>query len=272
MTLTLYTVNGTGAASSTDPGQYPAQVAQALLPSAWKYLADQFSGLLTIPLIKWVPIDYPAAIYPMGASVDTGIANLVAAIQRTGPGSPKALAGYSQGALVTSSVWRDYVLEGSLSAYEADFKAAVNWGNPMRCPTIPANGNAYAGWAPRSGGGISGTNDLTAAQTPSWWYDFANPNDLYTDSPVGTAAGSDEELIYNMIVTTNFGGTLAGLLKLIESAIEQFTQPLTEIIGIATAIFNALDFAGAGASAGHYTYDITPAITYLTEIGEQYAA
>ena len=39
------------------------------------------------------------------------------------------------------------------------------------------------------------------------WYDFANPNDLYTDSPVGTNAGTDEELIYNCIMVENFGNT-----------------------------------------------------------------
>lgn len=275
MILNLFTVNGTGALGPTDPGQYPVQVAEALLPSGWQFLADQLGGLATVPLINWVPINYPAAVYPMGASVNTGVANLVAAIASTPVGTPKGFAGYSQGAIVTSTVWRDYVLSptGQLNAYLNDFEAGgtVNWGNPLRCPTIPANGNTYAGWAQQSGGGISGTNDLTAAQTPSWWYDFADPNDLYTDCPVGTAAGADETLIYQLIVTTNFGGTLEGLLTLVESAIDQFNQPLTEVIGIATAIYNGLTFAAAGPAAGHYTYQIGPAISYLTEVALQYA-
>lgn len=267
--LNLFTVNGTGAAGPYDPGQYPVQVAQALLPSDWQFVADQIDGLRTDPLINWVPIDYPASIYPMGASVDKGIAALVSAIQQT-PG-PIALAGYSQGAIVTSTVWRDHLLTGDLRSRVNDIVAAVNWGNPMRCPTIPANGNTYAGWAPQKGGGISGSNDLTAAQTPSWWLDFANPNDLYTDSPVGTAAGEDEQLIYNLIVTTSFGGTLAGLLVIIEELIEQFTNPLAEVIGIAEAIWNGLVFLFAGPSAGHYTYDIGPAISYLRQVALQYA-
>lgn len=276
MTLLVYTVNGTnfgpGPADPRDPGQYPVQVAQALLPTPWQYVADALDGLETRSLVDWVPIAYPAQIYPMGASADAGTANLAAAIAASPVGTPKALAGYSQGALPTSTVWRDYILNpnGPLHAYLNDFVAAVNWGNPMRCPGI-ANGNTFAGWAIPSGGGISGPNNLTADQTPNWWLDFANPNDLYTDCPAGTQAGADETLIYNLIVTKNFGGTLAGLIKIIESLVGQFHQPLIEVIGIATAVWNGLRFVGAGPAAGHYTYNIGPAIAYLHSVATQHA-
>ena len=161
MTLTFYTVDGTLAASDTDPGQYPNQVAVALLPSEWQFVADQLAGLATVPLLDWVPTAYPAAVYPMGASVNTGVAQLITNIQASPLGTPKGLAGYSQGAIVTSTVWRDYILNpsGSLHAYLPDFEAggSVTWGNPMRAPNV-CNGNTYAGWAPQSGGGISGSN------------------------------------------------------------------------------------------------------------------
>lgn len=269
MPLTLFTVNGTAAPNPYDPAQYPVQVARALLPSGEKIFADKLDGVATVPLINWVPIGYSALVYPMGKSVAEGIALLVAAIKNIGPGTSKALAGYSQGSIITSTVWRDYILNpsGTLHAYLNDFKGAVNWGNPMRAPGV-CNGNTYAHWAPQSGGGISGTNDLTAAQTPSWWLDFANPNDLYTDSPVGTAAGKDEQLIYDMIVTENFGGTLKGLLALVESVAVQFLSPINEVIGIAIAVFNGLRFLTAGPGSGHYTYDIGPAISFLTQVAE----
>jgi hypothetical protein len=279
VTLTFYTVDGTLAASDTDPGQYPNQVAVALLPSDWQFVADQLAGLATVPLLDWVPTAYPAAVYPMGASVNTGIAQLITNIQASPLGTPKGLAGYSQGAIVTSTVWRDYILNpsGSLHAYLPDFEAggSVTWGNPMRAPNV-CNGNTYAGWAPQSGGGISGSNDLLPSQTPSWWLDFANPNDLYTDSPVSVSAdgtsivlndtAEDEELIYNLIVTSNYGGTLKGLLALVEQAADQLKEPLSEVIGIATSIYNGLTFVAAGPAAGHYTYDITPAISYLQHV------
>lgn len=270
--LTLFTGNGTGAAGPLDPGQYPVQAATALLPSPWQFIADQLDGIATQSLINWIPIDYPASVYPMGSSVNVGIANLVTAIRSQPVGTPKSLSGYSQFAICTSTVWRDHILSpaGDLHDYLDDFVAAVNWGNPMRCPGI-ANGNAYAGWAIPSGGGISGTNDLTPAQTPPWWLDFANHNDLYTDSPVGTDAGADEQRIYELIVTTSFGGTLAGLLRIIEQLAEQFANPLAEVIGIAEAIWNGLVFLFAGPNAGHFTYDIGPAISYLQQVAQQYA-
>ncbi|PIJ36723.1 hypothetical protein BMW24_003385 [Mycobacterium heckeshornense] len=277
MTLNLVTINGTGS-YPTDPTNFPSMVALALLPSGWQIVADKLDGLATVPLINWLPLDYPMAIYPMGASENTGIANTIALIQSTP--APIAVAAYSQGADVWSKVWRDHVLnpDGELHDRLNDFVAAVTWGNPHRAPNV-CNGNDYAGWAHQSGGGIAGTDDLLPDQIPPWWLDFANPNDLYTDSPVSVSGGKivmtdtaiDEQLIYNMVVTQNFGGTLEGLLTLVEQAVEQFTNPLAEVIGIATAIWNGLTFAAAGPAAGHYTYDPTPAISYLQQIATQYA-
>lgn len=281
MTLTLYTVNGT-ASYPTDPTNFPSLVAYALLPSGEQIFADKLDGLATTDSINWVPTDYPMATYPMGASVDVGVEVLGNNIAATPIGTPKALALYSQGAIVGSTIWRDHVLnpDGELHPYLTDFVGSVTWGNPMRAPNV-CNGNTYAGWGIQGGGGISGVNDLLPYQVPAWWLDFANPNDLYTDSPVdissdGTKvvmndAATDEELIYNMVVSENFGGTLEGLLKLIVSVIEQFINPIGFIIGLATSIFNGLQFLAAGPAAGHYTYDPTPAIGYLSELAVRYS-
>jgi hypothetical protein len=287
MTLTLYTVNGTAAAGPYDPAQFPIMVANALIPDGEQKFADKLDGLNTLPLINLWANPYPASTYPMGASVNTGIVNLLGAVLASPVGTPKALAGYSQGAIVTSTFWRDYVLSpaGPAHAYLNDFVAAVTWGNPMRCPGV-AYGNDYAGWTKPSGGGISGTNDLLPSQTPSWWYDFANPNginsgaDLYTDSPVALSADGtsivmddaavDEMLIYNCIVTTSFFGTLEGLLKILWRLIEQFTRPWDEIVGLAESIWNGLTFISEGPAAGHYTYDVGPAISYMSSVATQY--
>jgi PE-PPE domain len=276
--LTLYTANGTGS-FPTDPTNYPSLVALALLPSGEQIFADKLDGTATTQLVDWVPTDYPMATYPMGASVNTGVQVLGNNIAASPVGTPKALLGYSQGGIVTSTILRDHVLNGELSAYKNDFVAGVTWGNPMRAPNV-CNGNDYAQWGHQTGGGISGANDLLPSQTPSWWFDFANPNDLYTDSPVTISAdgstivmndaAKDEELIYNMVVSENFGGTLEGLLQLVVSAVEQFLTPLKFIIGLATSIWNGLTFVAAGPNAGHYTYDPTPAIDYLASVAAQH--
>lgn len=272
--LNLLTINGTSS-FPTDPNNYPSMVALALTPSPWQAVADKIDGIATSPLINWLPLNYPMATYPMGASVATGITNAIAVLNAN-PG-PFAVAAYSQGSIVWSTLWRDHILSptGDLHDRLDDVVAAVNWGNPMRAPGV-SNGNAYAGWAMPAEqygvqtGGIAGTNDLTVAQTPSWWLDFVNPNDLYTDCPVGTQAGTDEMLIYN-IVMSMAAPSVGAVIALLESAVVQLSSPIAELIGVIEAIVNGLTFVAAGPSAGHYTYSVDPAIAYLTEVAQQYA-
>lgn len=343
---TIFTVNGTGSRGPDDPGQYPVQVANALIVHEWQRFAAKLDGRRNLEPWKWFAVDYPAIVFPMGSSVDTGVANCVAAIGFT-PG-PFALAGYSQGAVVTSHVWRDHILNpnGELHGrYVAgDFLGAVNWGNPCRAPGI-ARGNVYAEWAVPSGGGIAGSgrtsvasgplggllpagggtgigdilkdvglghlspsggllkdaglqlpgggaplgslggilgglgglltphtvgdragnDDLTTAETPDNWLDFANPNDLYTDCPDG-AAGHDENLIYQIVMSRSVLGGFEAVIAMMLDAAEQFTRPVQAVTGMAEAIYNGMRFAAAGPSAGHYTYDIRPAIRWLAEL------
>lgn len=129
-TATLLTVNGTGVADPFGAG-FPADLARALLTQA--------EGMW-----KWQPVGYPAAAFPMGPSVCVGRAALCAQIRRH-PG-PVALSGYSQGALIVGTVWRDDILaaDGVLHHRLDDVAAIVNYGDPMRCPGV-ANGNAFAG-------------------------------------------------------------------------------------------------------------------------------
>ena len=92
----------------------------------------------------WAGVSYAGAAFPMAPSIDEGIANLAGMIAAT-PGT-FALSGFSEGAIVTCRIWRDYILnpEGELHDRLGDIIGHVTWGNPMRCPGI-ANGNAMAG-------------------------------------------------------------------------------------------------------------------------------
>ena len=237
---TLFTVNGTGVDMWTG---YPADVARALGDEQY----------------YWQPIGYPSAVFPMGKSVDAGVSELVNQINRH-PGT-FAMIGYSQGAIVTCKVWRDHILnpDGDLHHRLGDIFAHITYGNPMRAVGV-ANGNVYAGQPlPEkvdftTPGGIAGSDDLTAAQTPDFQLDFANNNDLYTSCPTGDA-GKVEQNIYDIVQKASF-------LNIISIA-----KDLTAPIGTVEAIINGLTFAAAGPTAGHWTYDIGPAIRYLTERG-----
>ncbi|WP_132855842.1 cutinase family protein, partial [Mycobacteroides abscessus] len=146
----LFTVAGTGA--GWDAG-YPADLARAVLD-----------------LFRWQGIGYPAAAFPMGQSVDAGIAELLRQMKLRLDRFPAAkfvLVGYSQGAIVTSII------------------GAVTYGNPCREVGV-ANGNRAAGWPVPAGRGIG---DDRLVGTPAWWYDYAHGansvwgRDIYTDTP-----------------------------------------------------------------------------------------
>ena len=254
MTLALFTVGGTGEAGPTDPNQFTTQVAQGLMPSAWQIIADKLDGLASVVPITWFPINYPAAVYPMAPSVQNGRENLVAAIQATA--GPFVLCGYSQGAIVTGVVWSQDILapQGVLHSRLTDVAAIFTFGDPLRCPGV-ANGNLLAGIPLPSDldgdvtGGIAGPADLTAAQTPDFFYSFALDGDLYASAPVGTdpwqneaATGRVETGIYNIVQEATFIDVVAVAADL-----------LTPVATV-EAIINGLTFAAAGANAPHWHY------------------
>lgn len=269
--IVLMTWAGTGSPMDNTAWPQPAAVAQAAV--------DAFPNLFT-----WQPVgNYPASIFSpnMGASALDGYNEGVRLATQVWPNNLIIPLGYSQGAICGSWWWKNWAIP---NGQQSRIPAALMWGNPLRSPGY-ANGNKYAGWGmpgKRDGqvtGGIAGPDCLTPAQTPDNWLDFVwlggdgGATELYTNAPVGTnpwskepGVGLDETLIYQMIVTKDFGGTLEGLVALIESAVEQFINPIDMVIAMAEAIWNGLQFVGAGPSADHYAYDLTPMINYLTQV------
>ncbi len=219
----------------------------------------------------WQPVEYPAETFPMWPSILQGIFNLEAEINRH-PGKI-VLDGYSQGAIVVSVIWRDYILSptGPLHHRLDDVVAVITYGNPMRCPG-KANGNLIAGKplpSEVSGyvtGGIAGPNCLKPDQVPDFFLDFANNGDLYACSPVGetpwdeeTEVGENQTLIYNMIMEI----TGADFIDMAKKLMEIVAQPLSQLLPLVQAIGNGVLFFGQGPRSGHYTYDVAPAAHYL---------
>jgi hypothetical protein len=259
----MYTVAGT-AAPSTD-SEYPHDLATD--PSV-------------TPYFDWVGVDYPAATFPMGPSVNTGIQNLVSLIA-SNPGT-FAISGYSQGAIVTCRVWRDYILnpDGQLHDRLNDIVAHVTWGNPLRCPG-KANGNGLVSppieLPARDGvvtGGIAGPDDLTPWQTPDWHIDFAHDGDLYADCPTGLdpwsneePAGADETAIYNMVQ-----GTITGRDSLLLTIGELLTNPIGEMIPLIEAMINGIQFLADMNTHNDYTETMQPAARWLSQRGQSVPA
>jgi hypothetical protein len=216
-------------------------------------------------LFYWQPIgNYDAQAFPMKPSYDQGIEELVLQCRKHA-GKPKVLAGYSQGAIVTSRVMKHEVLNpgGRLHDLKDEFVGGLTWGNPDREFGV-ANGNAFAGWPIPEGRGI--TDDRLDA-TPSWWLDFAHganspwKRDLYTDAP-NDAAGLDMTMIWHLVENV----TISSLSGLLVKLLEVVQKPMEEIV----PLFRAVLYAGAFFFTGtgpHVNYDIDPAVRYLRQLG-----
>ena len=252
--ITLLTVNGTGVTMWDGP---PADTARALGDERW----------------LWQPIGYPSATLNMLASRQAGEQELVRQILLH-PGKI-VLAGYSQGALITGTVWRDHILNptGDLHHRLGDVSAIIHWGDPMRCPGI-ARGNQFAGLPMPSNldgqttGGIAGPDCLTAEQTPDFLLSFCNNGDLYAAAPVGadpwhaeSEVGKVEKLIYDIIQQATFLDVMAVAGEILKAVF----MPMAYLIPLIQAIANGILFFGAGMNAPHYHYPIDGAVGYLRQ-------
>jgi hypothetical protein len=290
MTPVLITVNGTGDPDPADTTGFAGMLGSMVGGvNPWEIVADMKAGTaVPAPPWHWQPIGYPASVFPMQPSVDNARAQIVAALggppspyyaAEVYPSGPFALSGYSQGAIVTDTVWTQDILatNGVLHHRLADCVSVVNFGDPWRSPGI-SNGNTYQG-IPGPGtldgavtGGIGGPLDLTEAQTnyPNSLgkpvvMSFALAGDLYASAPVGgkpwtaeAGAGLVGTSIYSFILSGSFGSFIAIIGDLLVP------------IGTIEEIINGIQFAAAGTNAPHWQYGnqgcVAAAAQYLTEL------
>lgn len=242
----LFTAQGTGVDMFTG---YPADTARALLD-----------------MYQWQPIgNWPATAFPMQQSYDAGIAELIVQVRNWCPRVGKrkcALAGYSQGAIVTAMFFKRHVQPvGAEFHYliEQDrIIGAVTWGNPCRERGV-ARGNDYAGWPTDDSGGIG---DELMHDTPVWWLDFAHTanspwgRDIYTATPFN-ATGTDMRAIWPIVKNVDFAKLFARLGAVL-------TNPTVELYAAAQAVLYAgMFFLSNPPTLAHINYDPQPAIDYL---------
>lgn len=206
--LFCFSVGGTGEPTGTGN---TAQVGSALNPAYW----------------NWTPVSYSASLYPMQDSINDGISKLVAAIQTVPVGTKIALIGVSQGAVVTSKVWETEFVSSSGSLHNRlnDVVASVTFGNPRRMA------GSHAAGTPDPGGHGIATNDLQT-NVPTWWYDYADPDDIVPTVPDGAGGvyasqlydfltntwNGDSDTLLNTVLDTfrNPAGTVSSTVELLE--------------------------------------------------------
>jgi hypothetical protein len=243
---TLFTVQGTGVDMWTGP---PADLARAV-EADW----------------EWQPIgNYPASPFPMWASIWQGITELRFQLRRHADLNPTgriALAGFSQGAIVTSWVYKwDIALPGGiLHDLLPRIAAGVTWGNPM-AEQGKFHGNRYAGIPIPEGRGI---NRDRLENTPGWWLDFGHGRnspqgqDIYCDTPLDPS-GDMMTVICDIVMQQEQG---RGFMGLVDQAGKLLADPEGRVPYLIDAVMQAGMFF-IGGTGPHLSYDIRPAIDYL---------
>lgn len=269
LTRKLYTASGTSAAWNVG---YPADIARWLINNT--------------PYWRWQGDGYPAATIPMGPSVAEGVAEMerLLADPVQGIGGQDgidewAMIGYSQGGIVVSLVYNRMKAGISPVSWALPrLKMVVTYGNPCREKGV-ANGNKYAGWPlpPANDRGIAPA-DQRLVDTPDWWYDFAHPHDIYTDTPDGDGKGNldylvgqDMTMIYQMVQDGKH--FVMGPDSLLSQFGHLFVSPLKEIPAALIAVMHGIGFVSTKPwpTYPHTSYDIGPGIQLLNDLGAKVA-
>jgi PE-PPE domain len=188
-------INGTGVWGPPSSGPIMPSLSALLDPTC-----------TTIQTINW-----PDALLPMGGSIEQGVHQLTAAIQRLT--TPFILVGYSQGGAVVSLVLNE-ILSGSLTTYQPLLLAGVTFGNICR-----QEGKFAPVQTDPGGHGLWGDHLLT--NTPSYWWDFALVDDLAT-TITDDAYGLDVQAVCELLVASYYGA---------ESIVQFITDNLLDLPG-----------------------------------------
>lgn len=248
----LITASGTGSDMWTG---YPADVAHEV-EDLWYFQ----------------PINYRAATWPMGASVDEGVNEGVRIVNEEIPvGTPTSLCGYSQGGMLVSRLLDEY-RSGRLKHRQSELVSGLTFGNPDR--ELDADG----------GRGIS---NRRIKNTPPWWLDLFDRMDIYGNVP-NNDVGEDmtaifrfvqmrgiddligeDSLLEQFIEIITGGGGFLGLDKLlaIPGLLPKIgvTGPLSGFPAAVMAIVKGIAFFGAKpATAPHIEYHIREIATGVT--------
>lgn len=240
--LTIYTVAGTGADWMIG---YPADVARAMDPTVY----------------QWQPVGFPytAATFPMGSSARAGERELLRLMGLPELPQDFVLVGYSQGAIVTSRIYRR-LMEGDLQHWRHRMKAVVSFGNPLR-----ERGHTFPGGADPGGHGL---DPQCLNNTAEFVYDYAAPGDIYTcASGTDNKQANDNMTAIYKIVQGEGLEAISGSNSIIEQLIELQRSPIENAPAMFKAITSGIGFiSGSPPTAPHVEYHLreaVPGVTYL---------
>lgn len=210
----------------------------------------------------------------MGASINDGVAKVIARINALPPGQPFAIGGYSQGAAVMSSVYNE-LRTGSLTSRMPDFIGGVMFGNPRR--QINFRGEIGGTWSgawdvPGSNTGGHGSFPSTGSHARlsgcdgTKWIEFAAKDDIITstgDSYTGTRWTQGNDALISLAASEYAGPILlqAVLGSLFPGVGTDIVAAIQEAFAVGAGVNYFMDptgTIGAQPGAGHVIYPQLP--------------
>lgn len=229
--------------------------------------SDPFTALMNPEIWNSIQVAYPAAVLGMGASIDSGVSRVIAAINNLPTGTPFALGGYSQGAAVMSTVLNE-IMSGSLTSRAPDFLGGTMFGNPRR--KVDWRGPVGGTWSgiidsPGSTTGGHGSFPTTGnyarlTYCPDTWVEFTHPTDIFSSIGDNTNGlnWTEANKMFLQLSKSQYAG------KLISSVIIPFLQDRGYAENVANDIGDAIVSICA---IGGYMNDFTDAFGEPFSIG-----
>lgn len=232
--------------------------------------SDPFPLLLNPDVFNVTKVNYPASVLGIGASIDAGVTQTIAAIKSLKPGTPFALGGYSQGAAVMSGVYNEIKsTTGALYSRRNEFLGGVNFGNPRRQTNFRGEiGGTWSGAWDVAGSTTGGHGSFPATGTyarlsgcdATKWIEFTAPGDIFSsvgDSTTGAnwtlansvILGKSKQQITGKFLTS----VLAGALGMTNPYWTALTQGLT-LSGVENNFMDATNKTFTLGGNGHTTY------------------
>ena len=233
---------------------------------------DPFPLLMNPDIFDAVRVRYPASMFPMSASIDYCVEQVIDGVNALPVGHPWGVGGYSQGAAAMSTIYNE-LRYGTLTSRASSFVGGVMFGNPRRQAGFrgPVGGTWDGTWdqPPTVTTGGQGSFPSTGSYSrlsscSDNWVEFTYPGDVFTANGTSTV-GSNWSIANGLITSLDVTAIIAYLAT---GASEAILAAVGEAFAAGGEKFNGHDAAGQEISvsgSGHVAYGVAPPYDVSTD-------
>lgn len=174
-------------------------------------------------------------------------------------GTPWVLGGFSQGAIITSYLYFDYLAPGKpLNWRLKDCKGILHYGNPCR------QTDSKAPWV-NAKPGTHGLDPYRRFGLPGYPTQPDNMVEVYREGDIFAENGDDEAsqmkaAVYQAVAK---GDVISNPYSLASKIAKLLQQPVSEVLAIVMAIISGIQFLGHSPSPHYSPYVIDPGVNWV---------